>query len=49
MAEDAFDNYLGEINGAYLRGDGTEHTNRPALKALIEALAGRIRGMNEPK
>ena len=29
MAEDAFDNYLREINRAYLRRDATEHTHRP--------------------
>ena len=38
MAGDVFDKYLSEINEAYLRGDATEHTHRPALKALSEAL-----------
>lgn len=49
MAEDAFDKYLTEINKAYLRGDATEHTHRPALKALIEGLAKKITATNEPK
>jgi len=49
MAEDAFDKYLSEINKAYLRGDATEHTHRPALKVLIETLAKKITATNEPK
>jgi len=49
MAEDAFDNYLGEINKAFLRGDATEHTHRPTLKVLIEALDNKITATNEPK
>ncbi|MBN1393318.1 MAG: hypothetical protein JW947_11035 [Sedimentisphaerales bacterium] len=31
MAEDAFDKYLAEINKAYLQGNATEHTHRPAV------------------
>jgi type I restriction-modification system DNA methylase subunit len=46
---DAFDKYLSEINKAYLRGDATEHTHRPALKALIEGLAKKITATNEPR
>jgi predicted helicase len=49
MAEDAFDKYLSEINKAYLRGDATEHTHRPALKAMIEALGQKITATNEPR
>jgi len=49
MAGDAFDKYLSGINEAYLRGDATEHTHRPALKALIEALGEKITATNEPK
>ena len=49
MAEDAFDKYLAEINKAYLRGDATEHTHRPALKNLIEAINNKITAINEPK
>ncbi len=49
MAEDAFDNYLKEINKAYMRGDATEHTHRPALKALIEVIGDKITATNEPR
>ena len=41
MASDVFGKYLSEINKAYLRGDATEHTHRPALKALIEPHFGQ--------
>jgi len=40
MAKDVFDEYLSEINEAYLRGDATEHTHRPALETGIE-VAGK--------
>ncbi|MFH1884361.1 MAG: DNA methyltransferase, partial [Planctomycetota bacterium] len=49
MPRDVFGKYLSEINKAYLRGDATEHTHRPALKALIEGLAKKITATNEPK
>jgi len=49
MAEDAFDKYLKEINKAYLREDATEHTHRPALKALIEVIGDKITATNEPR
>ncbi|MBA7695824.1 hypothetical protein ES703_104464 [subsurface metagenome] len=49
MVEDAFDKYLNDINKAYLRGDATEHTHRPALKALIEVIARKITATNEPR
>ena len=49
MPNDIFNKYLSEINKAYLRGDATEHTHRPALKALIEGLAKKITATNEPK
>jgi len=49
MAGDAFDKYLGGVNEAYLRGDATEHTHRPALKTLIEALGEKVTATNEPK
>jgi len=49
MASDVFGKYLSEINRAYLRGDATEHTHRPALKTLIEGLAKKITAINEPK
>jgi len=49
MQNDQLDRYISEINKAYLRGDATEHTHRPALKALIEGLAKKITATNEPK
>ena len=49
MPNDIFNKYLSEINKAYLRGDATEHTHRPALKSLIEGLAKKITATNEPK
>ncbi len=49
MPSEMFKKYLSEINKAYLRGDATEHTHRPALKALIEGLARKITATNEPK
>jgi len=49
MAKDVFDRYLGKINEAYLREDATEHTHRPALKGLIEALGDKITATNEPR
>ncbi len=49
MPSDVFSKYLSEINKAYLRGDATEHTHRPALKTLIEGLAKKITATNEPR
>ncbi len=49
MAKDLHQHYLAEINRAYLRGDATEHTHRPALKKLIEGLQQGITATNEPK
>lgn len=41
---------LAEIEAALKRGDATEHTHRPALKTLIEALAGSgVQAVNEPR
>ncbi|MDH4202652.1 MAG: N-6 DNA methylase [Phycisphaerae bacterium] len=44
-----FANYLKAINDAYLNGDATEHTHRPALKAFIEGLGNKVTATNEPK
>lgn len=49
MSSKPFSNYLNEINKAYQRGDATEHTHRPSLKDLIEALDKRITATNAPK
>ncbi len=41
--------YLKELEGALQQGDATEHTHRPALKALLELLDSTINATNEPK
>jgi hypothetical protein len=47
--EEAFRRYMKDVSAALARGDATEHTHRPALKALIEATASRVTATNEPK
>lgn len=50
MSHDALKHYLSAIEQALKAGNATEHTHRPALKALIEALGGTdVRATNEPK
>lgn len=44
-----FDAYLDAINKDYVTGDAREHTYRPALKTLVEALRQGIHVQNEPK
>ena len=43
--------YLDAIEAAMRRGDATEHTHRPALKAMLEAVAGdpAVQAVNEPR
>jgi predicted helicase len=41
--------YLRKLERALRRGDATEHTHRPALKELIEALDEKVICTNEPK
>ncbi|MCL2246633.1 MAG: N-6 DNA methylase [Lentimicrobiaceae bacterium] len=41
--------YIAEINRIYKAGNATEHTYRPALKTLLEALMPRHTATNEPK
>jgi hypothetical protein len=41
--------YLRKVERALKRGDSTEHTYRPALKELLEALDDRTIATNEPK
>ena len=41
--------YLRKVEAARAQGNDTEHTHRPALKALLEALDPRIVATNEPK
>ncbi|MBI4445686.1 MAG: N-6 DNA methylase, partial [Acidobacteria bacterium] len=42
-------NYIYAIEKALAAGDATEHTHRPALKALFESLDTTIAATNEPK
>ena len=46
---DAVHTYLAALNKALAKGDATEHTHRPALKALMEANANALEATNEPK
>ena len=41
--------YLQQIEAALKQGDATEHTHRPFLKTLVEALGEKIIATNEPK
>src|ERR1043166_4177799 len=41
--------YLRKLERALKRGDSTEHTHRPALKELLEAISEKIVATNEPK
>lgn len=41
--------YLDAVAADLRRGNTTEHTHRPALKALLEALDGSIVAVNEPR
>ncbi len=43
------DTYRREIEQALRAGNATEHTHRPALKALLESLAPGVTATNEPK
>jgi hypothetical protein len=44
-----FPAYLQQLAAALKAGNATEHTHRPALKALMEALDATITATNEPK
>jgi hypothetical protein len=41
--------YISECNKLYKSGNATEHSYRPALKTLLEALMPRYAATNEPK
>ena len=41
--------YLRCLEAAHRQGNDTEHTHRPALKALLETLDPRVVATNEPK
>ena len=45
----AIQDYLKKLTTALKRGDSTEHTHRPALQALLEALGAEFVATNEPK
>ena len=50
MSEDgAFRNYVQELNQKLVTGDASEHTHRPALKAMLEGIEGGLNVINEPK
>jgi hypothetical protein len=46
---DPFKTYLQELQNKLSTGDATEHTHRPALQRLIEALAPDLTVINEPR
>lgn len=45
----AVDDYIAAIDRAHRRGDATEHSYRPALKALLESRGANIEATNEPQ
>ena len=44
-----FKDYLQAIENALQAGNATEHTHRPALKALLESIDLQVTATNEPK
>src|SRR5450756_1864527 len=48
-ASTAFRDYLTEVGRDLAAGSATEHTHRPALKALFIALDPDVRPVNEPR
>lgn len=50
MPNQVIKDYLQDVEQALKAGNSTEHTHRPALKTLLEALGGNdVRAVNEPK
>lgn len=50
MPNQAIKDYLKDTGEALKAGNATEHTHRPALKTLLEAIGGSdVRATNEPK
>ena len=45
----AIEIYISSLNEIYSRGNATEHTYRPALKALLESDISGITATNEPE
>jgi predicted helicase len=46
---DYINQYLKQIETALAAGNATEHTHRPALKALLESLGEQVTATNEPR
>ena len=46
---DPFKIYIQTLQADLARGNASEHTHRPALKALIESLGERLTATNEPR
>jgi len=46
---DSLSTYLQSITKNLARGNATEHTHRPALKALLESFDANITATNEPQ
>jgi hypothetical protein len=49
MTASPIETYRRQIERELQAGNATEHTHRPALKALIESLAPGVTATNEPK
>lgn len=50
QASNALKEYLRTVESALKQGNATEHTHRPALEALLEALGGQgVDAINEPR
>ena len=51
MDRNSLKDYLATIEASLKRGDATEHTHRPALKAMLEAVAGdpAVQAVNETR
>ncbi|HUT59989.1 MAG TPA: N-6 DNA methylase, partial [Phycisphaerae bacterium] len=49
MSNNPFSQYLDSVQRTLRTGKATEHSYRPHLKALIEALATKVEAINEPK
>ena len=48
-ARQAFSAYRGAVRQTHASGQATEHSYRPALKSLIEALGDGVEAINEPR
>ncbi len=49
MSATLFQTYIQSIQKSLAAGDATEHTHRPALKTLLEAVGQDVMATNEPK